>query len=341
MEGIERILVIKLSSIGDVVLVTPALRHLRRAYPKAKISFLVEREASDIVRHNPNLDELIIFDRTEFDLRGFARIARHLRDARFDLAIDFQGLARSALFVYLSGARYRVGLGRWPGYFRNIPHDRGRVRHAVVSYREVIRSMNIIPEGRDELELHIGPEERARGDRLWKESGLEGDRGVAILNPGAKWETKRWPTENFISLGRRLKEEGYGVALIGSEQDLPTANRIAEELRNAANFAGRATLGETAAIISRGDVFITGDTGPMHIAMAVGTPVVALFGPTDPARTGPWGEHYAVVRSNSPCPPCLRRRCPLKTLECMRGIDVEAVYEKAEDFLKSWEGINC
>ena len=403
------ILIVKLSAIGDVIHTLPSLVALRRCYPDAEISWVVEEAAADLLADHPDLNRLLIFRRKTWlkelrrgriatPFREMLAFLRELRRRRYDIVIDFHGLLKSAVIVLLSGGKRKLGydsLQEGSGLFYNekIPEDMGK--HAVDRYLDLVRhlaggsetaSLAATPESKisgagcgespiikgnkpsrfysltsreaaknapaDGFRIAVGEKEERRVAALLSENsailtitekgeaGLgkssggkmeEGGRFVAV-NPVAFWETKLWEDEKFAELCDRIRTEvGIGVVLTGGEAG--PLDRIRGRMKTAAvNLGGRTTLRELACLYRQASLVVTTDSGPMHIAAAVGTPVVALFGPTDPGRTGPYGPGHRVIRSTLSCMPCFRKQCD--TVRCMREIGVGEVFAAVQEMVE-------
>jgi heptosyltransferase I len=293
--------------------------------------------------------------------RELLAFLRELRGRPYDLVIDFHGLLKSAAIVAASGGRRRLGydsLQELSGLFYNerIPENMGK--HAVDRYLDFVRYLAegkegpslAFPDGPPGFAIAIGEEERRRvagllerhtgilrgggGDRSEGGTGpgLEGEGGCFVaVSPVALWETKLWADEKFAELCDRIRRElGIGIVLTGGEAG--PLDRIRALMKTeAANLGGLTSLRELACLYRQAALLVTTDSGPMHLAAAVGTPVVALFGPTDPARTGPYGPGHRVVQSGLSCVPCLRKRC--ETGDCMAQITVEEVFTAVKGML--------
>ncbi|MDE2484600.1 MAG: glycosyltransferase family 9 protein [candidate division NC10 bacterium] len=351
MEQAQRILIIKPSSLGDVVNALPFLSSLRRRYPDRYIAWLVEEEAAELLLGHPLLDRVIVSGRRRWRrevrmpfrgsaaLREIAALIAELRQGRYDLVVDLQGLLKSALMVICAGARFRVGLaGAREGSERALTHvvplPPGPL-HAVDRYLEVARFL-----GADSLlktfVFPSRPDDGARAEALLAEAGVKPDSLVIALNPQARWTTKLWGEERFARLGEMLaRQHGARILVIGSSSDLPLARRLANGMDPAPFVAaGRTDLKVLIALLKRIDLLVTVDSGPMHLAAALGTPLIALFGPTDPRLIGPYGGDGVVLRVPLPCSPCSKRRCQIKEDRlCMHSISVEQVAEAASTLL--------
>jgi len=340
-DDVQRILVVKLSSIGDVVHSLPVLAALRRRFPRAFISWAVGPAAADIVTDSPYLDEALIVGGADRGphavgvppLSAPRRLAHALRQRRFDLTLDMQGLFRSALLARLTGAPRRVG-------FRNLQEgafllnnlclvpDR-RDCHAVEGYLGFARALGAPAEPLD-FTIATSDDDRAAVERL-----LGSGSNIAALVPGARWPSKRWPPARFAAVADALAGEfGATVAVTGAAEDGPIAREIASAARAPVlDLTGRTTLKQLAEVFRRCRVVIANDTGPMHIAAAVGAPTVALFGPTDARRLGPYGDGNATVAADLSCAPCRRRQCaPLK---CMGSIQPARVLEAVRRVIRN------
>ncbi|MDH7500066.1 MAG: lipopolysaccharide heptosyltransferase I [candidate division NC10 bacterium] len=348
LEEIDRILVVKPSSIGDVVHALPTVAALRRGIPDSFLAWMVEEEAADIVTGNPHVDEVIISSRKrwqkelkEKSTRGFAvrqmwEFLRMLRSRRFDLVIDLQGLLKSGIPIFLSGAPYRLGYSR----AREMSHlflthrvlvDNGSM-HSVDRYLEIVRFLGIYV-GEKEFSIQVSRGDEEAMANLLQQDGMGGKGTKIILNAPARWQSKRWPKEKFAQLGDQLASRLRAqIILTGSYSDRPLVEEIASLMgHHALNAAGRTSLKELCALLKKVDLVITCDSGPMHIAAAVGTPTVALFGPTDPKRTGPYGGTHRVLQRQMDCIPCFKRKC--RDPHCLKEISVDEVFRAAEEVL--------
>lgn len=326
--SIRNILVVKLSSLGDIVHGTPCLRALRRQFPRARIVMAVERRWAPVVRHNPNLDALIESDHRALGWWGRAQevrrlLARHVQP-RFDLAIDLQGLPRSALWVYLSGARIQGGMGRYrPGWIVARPRD--LALHSIPECAAVLHELGMAVDRLDPEIALAPPDDEALG-RILDDHALPA-RGFVVVNPFGRCLARRWPLDRYVRLLRRLLEAaGVAVVITGWGAEQRDAQRLCAALASprAVSLAGKLTLGQALCLYARARVMITGDTGPMHVAAALGTQVVALFGPSWAERNGPWGTGHVVIQKQRPT----AHHAFLTDHEqmCMRAIDVDSVY---------------
>ncbi len=336
-----RILVIKLSAVGDVVLITPSLRALRRQFPRAHITVVIGRESRELLHRCPYVDDLVVFDRgRDGTLPGLVKLGLKLAKAQVDLVVDFQNNRLSHWLGWLTGAPQRYGFAgrRWSTLLshRAVP-PAGPVPPVDHQFR--ILQMLGIQDAPKELELWPGAPDEARVEELLGESWIADNQPLVALHPGSRWPSKQWPAQRYAELADLLARRNKArVVLTGSLQEQP----LWEEIHRLAQIkpvmaAGATSLNELAALIRRCRVFVGGDTAPLHVAAATGTPVVALFGSTDPVRHLPPAEKLKLFRVDLPCSPCYKRVCPRRRggyMECMTRISVQEVADAVGAFLK-------
>jgi heptosyltransferase I len=348
----KRILIVKLSAIGDVVQALPMFTALRRNFPRAEIDWLVEEDAAGILSGYPGLDSVIVSRRKTWQkgilgqgrfrstLREIRTFLRELRHKKYDWVIDIHGIFKSGLLVALSRGRKKIGYRATAGISDEGSYFFTRERytpltidtHAIERYLDLAGKLGV-PTAGIPFEFPVSRNSVEAAQRILEGVGFPGGSFV-ILHPVAKWETKQWPRENFARLVDSLMGRGVKVVMTGSPGDVESVERIlslTHSVPGVFNLTGKTGLKELAALFSLSDLVITPDTGPMHLAAAVKTPVIALFGPTAPWRTGPYGPGQSVLRRELPCSPCFRKTCP--TRECMEQISVEEVFQTAVDKL--------
>ena len=346
----QKILLVRLSAIGDVVNTIPSLRALRRAFPNAHIAWMVEDRALGVIESDPDLDACYVFERKKWNPRRTSRplprslgealnFVRMLRRAKFDVALDFQGNTKSGLLTWLSGARRRIGFpaehGKECGFL--FVNERAAVLDGAV--HRVEKSFSLV-------RLLTNPGEPRPPDIPVDEAALSNaERALAAvcgterpriaLHPGSSrsGRFKRWPTGSYARLGDMLAERFHARVLVVCGPDEPDlADEIAARMSHDVFPAPPApTLRGLAAVLKCVDLLVGSDSGPAHLASAVGTPVVAIFGPKDPNVYAPYGPNNAVVRAAVPCSPCKRRKCD--RMECMTSLSAEVVYDTVKRVL--------
>lgn len=342
------ILIVKTSAIGDVIHTLPALTALRRYYPHARIDWLIEEAAVEAVRGHKALDHLLIWRRRS-SLEQYRtgnrlavvheslRLARELRSTRYDLLIDFHALLKTSLWVLLARAERKAGFGRGMAHAegsylflnKRVPAISMEV-HALARGLILLKALGI-PAEEVVYDFPILEENRKEARQLLEAEGVApGDRLVAI-HPMALWDTKLWDPQCFAEVADRLLQKGWRVVFTGGPGDRRALDGICRSMAQPAiRLDGRTSLKTLAAVYRLASLLLSTDTGPMHLAAAVGTPVIALFGPTAPWRTGPYGRDHLVLRAGLDCSPCFRRRCLTSRFEemaCMRRITADQVVE--------------
>jgi ADP-heptose:LPS heptosyltransferase len=337
-EQVRRILVVKLSSLGDIVHVTPCVRALRHRFPHAHIVMAIDQCFADVVRCNPHLDGLIESDpRCSGWLARLLQtrhaLSRHTRP-RFDLAIDFQGVRRSALYVYLSHARLQGGRGGWrPGW--NVVCAPRAGQHAVTVCADIAQALDIPVENLSP-EVFLSEEADATVHTLLTSMDVPA-KDFLLVNPFSRWRSKEWPLSRYADLIRRITHEWtLPVVLSGSRDRCGQAEQLYRLIgsRRVVSLVGRLTLAQALCLYQRAGVMVTGDSGPMHVAAALGTKLIALFGPTLPECTGPWGEGHRIIQERRP--PTHHTYLNDDGGEYMRAIEVEVVYNAVAEVLADY-----
>lgn len=317
----NRILLIKPSSLGDVVHALPVLSGLRARFPDTHIAWLIARNFAPIIATHPDLNEVIEFDRHAMSRwfvspTGFgalSRLVKHLRRQRFDLVIDLQGLFRSGFFARATGADVRIGFHRareaaWMFYTHHIKPPTPDM-HAVDKHWLVADMLGFADQPK-RFNLGLTDEERRTAATLLADAGVAAnERFVAVL-PGARWDTKQWLAPRFVEVVDRLADQiGVRCALMGGPDEKPRCDQIAAAANSSPiNLCGKTTIRTLIALIERSAAVLCHDSGPMHLAAALNRPMTAICGPTNPDRTGPYGFLESVLRVDIPCSPCYLRR---------------------------------
>ena len=336
------ILVIKTTSLGDVLHATPHLRAIRQQYPDAHLTVLTARASAEIYANNPAVDRLILFDHARFKQLGIGspraltalirRTQAEINDREYDLAFDFQGLLRSVIFLYLTRARKKFVKGQWPcrgGY--------GDKRlHAIDEMTQVLAEAGI-PVADTTLEFARAPEVIDQLLAKMAKQGLNGlieqsrGRQFVIISPFTRWSSKNWPLERFIQTASSLSQT-HTVLITGTAKDRNAIKACLVRdpaINNVFNLAGEFNLAELAELMSRAALVISGDSFPMHLATAVGAPLIAIYGPTDERKTGPRSADAVVIR------PDICQRCdePDCSSACLGQIPVSKVESVAREML--------
>lgn len=329
---IRRILLVKLSSLGDIIHSTACLAPLRRTFPDASITMVVEKRFAAAVRYNPHLDHLIEVERTGALGRLLPAVAFHLnaRGDAFDLAIDLQGKFHSALWVYGSHAAEMAGFGQWrPGWNARAIDLR---QHAVRDLSCLMQDLGVrMKDPRPEIFLLPTAIDRVR--RILEEAGLK-RRGFLLVNPFSRVATRHWTEDRMAELIRRVRKRfGLPVVLMGAEYQRRQSQSLMVKVGEpqCLSWIGRTLLEEAFCLIRDARILVSVDSGPVHAAAALGTPVVALFGPSLPQRTGPWGEGHEVVQNRVPPSHRAYRRDWRRTY--MQSIGVDEVFRAVEKIL--------
>ncbi|MCH8929057.1 MAG: lipopolysaccharide heptosyltransferase II [Candidatus Marinimicrobia bacterium] len=330
----KRLLILQTAFLGDVVLATPIAEEIKKAHPSWEIDFLTIPQAASLVKNNPNISEVIEYDKRDGDsgFRGFFNMVRRIETGAYDIAIVPHRSIRSAALVRLSGIPSRIGFDRSAGSF---------LLTEIVKYEdnihEVDRNLKLLDsiidfpvKGYPRLYPAVGDVRKA--ENTLTENGISSDKPLVAIAPGSIWNTKRWPIDKYEELARKFIKNGANVILIGGKDDISLLKGT--DFDGTIDLAGKLTLMESAALLKKCDLLVTNDSAPMHFAVGVDTPVVAIFGATAP-KYGfyPYDKDDIVVERELPCRPCAIHggtKCPIGTFECMLDISAEEVYSAAK-----------
>jgi heptosyltransferase-2 len=330
--------------VGDLIMVTPAIRAVRAHWPEARLVAAVRRYGRPVLEGLPTVDEFWDLGRHEERFGfGLPRYARRLREGRFDAAIFFTNSLTSAFGPALARIPERVGYeGDWrsPLLTRRAPREDRRAPVPMPRYYlDLVGSIGVPPAG-DHYDVPVLPGDRAEAGRLFASLGITADRPVAALNPGAKFgSSKLWALDRFARIGDRLVAEGFQVLILCAPGEAGIARAIAEQMRApvASTHGGIVPLDTLRGVVERIALLVTTDTGPRHVAAALGVPSVVIMGSTHPEWTAWALEKTRVVRHDVPCGPCHLRRCPLDHT-CMRLVTVDEVWEAIGEVLAADRG---
>jgi heptosyltransferase-2 len=328
-----RILIVQTAFLGDVVLTLPLVEAVRQRFPQAQVDMLTVPANAPVVQEQPGVDAVLAYDKRGTGLRGLLRLVRSVRAQRYDLVVSPHRSLRSALLVAGSGSRQRLGFRRWCtrwAYTATVP--RPATAHEVQRNLQLLAALGSAPvPTTSRLTLHVAPAARHQARAYFRRCGVSHDDMVIGMIPGSQWGTKRWPAERFAALIERLSSTPQTrVALFGSPPDRPIAEAITAACKvPVLDLIGHTTLQELPAYLERCTVVISNDTGPMHIAAAVGKPIVVLYGPTTAAMGfSPYGVPWEEASVSLACRPCNAhgpQRCPLSHWRCMLDLSAEQV----------------
>ena len=329
----RNILIIKLRYIGDVLLATPTVRAIKAAWTDARVTMMVNRGTEDVLTGNLDIDEIVVLDKES--LAAQSRLIAGLRSRRFDTVIDLTDGDRSAFLSWISGAPVRIGFNdehRWRGmYYTEVVPPVPDVQHRIDRDLDALKSIGI-QLGSKDPQLWLTPEEMNSADQLLDQLGVQRSQPIVVLQPGARYWFKAWPPERFAELADQLTSQyGCQVLIGGSNQDIDLAEQIRQMAKSSPIvMAGRTTIKQFAAIAKKSALFVGSDSGAMHIASAVGAPVVALFGPSNPREWGSRGGPVEVLYKEIDCRSCFHPTCTKGEENCMRLIAVHEVVAAAQ-----------
>ncbi|MBI4354775.1 MAG: lipopolysaccharide heptosyltransferase II, partial [Candidatus Omnitrophica bacterium] len=335
-----RVVVWKLSAMGDFVLAAPSLRTIRRRFPTSHISIVVGRELRELAAHCPYVNEVILYHPKprDWSRQVVRRLVRRVRQGAFDLSIDLQNSRLTHLMAWSSGVLRRLGYDRRGGWCltQRVPLPKAAM-DPIAHQFELLRAADITPDGTN-LEVWPTDADEQAASRLLAEQQLDSRKPLIGLHPGGsvRWHTKRWPQERWAALCDRLADAGMQVVITGSASEQPLIEALRRLTRsNPAIVAGRTSLLELACLIRRCAVFVTHDSAPLHLAVAMGRPTVALFGPTDARRHAPPSPLVRALSKKVFCSPCYSPRCRTITHACMTRLSVDEVFDAVKQCASS------
>ncbi len=353
----KNILVINTMHIGDLMLVTPALRTLRANYPQAHIALLTDRILADLVRCNENIDECILIDKHGRDkgILALIRFIRQIRKRHFDLVINYHRNERASAIASFSGGKKIVGYAQ-PFFHRFFDHwmpnlamadtPKDKVMHQTLCHLKVLQEAAGCTKLDDRgLEMWLPPEEEKKASDLWQKEFAEDDRAIAF-NIGASWMTKRWIDAYFAECADRFIQEGYHIAFLGGPTDVAIVKACIEKMKEKDSpkvhvFTGKVSLTVLAGLLRRCCLFLTTDSGPMHVGVAMNVPIVTMFGASPVPTFYPYDGKDIVIKTPESCHPCGIHDCPKKGedhMACMKHIPVDVVMKYSEELLARYGG---
>jgi heptosyltransferase-2 len=340
-KAIKRLLIRSTNWIGDAIMTTPAVRAIRHNFPDAHIGMLAKPWVAPVFAHSPHVDEIVVFEAggRHAGVGGTLRLAKDLRAQRYDAAILLQNAIEAAIITFLAGIPRRIGFdtdGRRLLLTQPVRRTRAiKSIHQTGYYLKILEGAGLLT-GPPTLELHLNPTDTRRAAQMLAEFGIAPDRPLIGLNPSATFgPAKQWFPERYAALGDRLNQElGALILIFGGPSDRELGQTICRRMAAPAfDLSGRTSLGEAMALIDCCTAFVTNDSGLMHVAAALNTPLVAVFGSTNSTTTSPFSDTSRIVRAPIPCSPCMRPVCPLGHMNCMRQVSVAMVADAVRDLI--------
>lgn len=329
-----KILIVQPSRLGDIIFSLPVLAALKRKYPHAKISWIVDERCAEILKDNPLLDNIFIWDRKQKSYSYYKNLKKRLREQRFDLSIDLHGLAKSAMLVRLAKARFKLassstnGMRELSWIFSKEIKTNDPNAHCIERHMEVAKFLDC--DGKIEYPIMVPDSDYESVRKKLEEEKVDVSKMIGI-HPGGGWLSRRWKTDRYAALAGRLKNElGADIVLVGGKEGGTSEKGLNEEIIAQAgikicDLTGRLTLKELCAFFKLCRVFVANEAGPMHIATALNTPAVAILGPTNAKRTGPFRGQTKIIQHQFSCQPCRNRNC--KNVLCMDDIKISEAFD--------------
>lgn len=344
VSDIKRVVVRGTNWVGDSVMTVPALRALRRLLPGAHITLAIRPSAKAIFSEVDFIDDVLVYDRRN----AFSVVPQILawRRQKFDLAVLFQNAFEAALIPFLAGVPVRLGyatesrqallthplpLPDW----RSSKHEVFYYLYLITALEQLVAGTSTVCEADPDISLSISESRKSEAAELLRSFGVDEEKSVVAICPGSiNSRAKRWPAESYAALADRLLEQRQQVLLIGSRDELDVTNEVTSRMRHQPIvLTGKTSLDQITAILESVDLVVTNDTGPAHIAAALGCPTIVIFGPTNPLTTRPFSFKAEILRHPPDCAPCMLRDCPIDH-RCMTAITVDEVYEHSHALLK-------
>jgi lipopolysaccharide heptosyltransferase I len=331
-------LIVRLGALGDIVHTVPAAAALRRAFPGARIDWVVDARHADFARLVTAIDRVIVLEKAT--VGAWVDLVRTMRPGRYDAALDFQGLMKSAVLARASGARRVIGFSIWHLREKTARPFYSEVEANTDSAHVIRKNLGLLSRvgvQSDVVEFPLAHTPSAACERVVEEAQ---GRPFALINPGAAWPNKRWPASRYGEVAAFLREvRGLSPFVLWGPGEQQLAQTVVESSGGAARVAPATTTADLLELSRRAAVMVSGDTGPLHIAGAAGTPLVAIFGPTDPARNGPWSAEDAIVSRYDRCGCHYQRRCH-QSAWCLQDVAVAEVTAAIQHRLARTNGVN-
>ncbi|AGB42274.1 lipopolysaccharide heptosyltransferase II [Halobacteroides halobius DSM 5150] len=325
MQKAERIVIIDLLYLGDLLFATPFFRNLKKNFPQARIDLVANANFAEIIEDNPHLEQVYAYDK-DWGLTESWSFARELSGNDYDLGLNIHGNWRTALLLKIINPKYSVGYGtKGRGVFLDQTLTPVEAGHMVDNYLALLPEIDLDIFDDAGQELGINDSALESMEQFLTTANTDENKIIG-LNTGASWPTKRWPCHNWANLADKLIKQGAKVVFFGGPGDVDRVDQIVNMMEEEPIVAaGKTNLKELAALASLCDLFISGDSGPVHVAASVDTPTIAIFGPSDEKKYHPYGENHQVIKTELDCRPCGEHECPLEHHQCMENISAEEV----------------
>ncbi|MFH1406869.1 MAG: lipopolysaccharide heptosyltransferase II [Candidatus Omnitrophota bacterium] len=338
-----RILVIRLDRIGDILLSTPVLEALRSAYPQSYIAMMIAPHARPIVEGNPYINDFIIYDKEgpQWSFWNTLKFALSLRKQKFDTAIILHPSCRSHIIAFLAGIPKRIGYNKKFGFLlthKLMDNKRLGLKHESAYALDSLRVLGAGAKTKPKLYFPIRQEDERTITKFLASMGVRATDSIVVVHPGASCSSKKWLTERFAEVAEKLScEYKVKIVIVSGDEDAPLCEEIERAMKTKAiSLAGKTSLGELAALLKRSKLFISNDSGPVHVAVAVQTPVISIFGRKQPGlgprRWGPLGEKDIALHKDVGCAECKAHNCTLQ-FKCLKAITVTEVLAAARKIL--------
>lgn len=341
-----KILIVQPSRMGDIIFALPAVTEIKKKYPHAHISWIADERCAEIIRDNSLIDNLIVFDRTHITLSYLKKMYQKLRDQKFDLSIDFHGLFKSAFIVKMAGAKYKLassstnGMREFSWLFSKEIKPETINTHCIQRHLAVAKYLGCEFDINNlDFSLQVDEKYILEVKEILKKENINLDKKIVLIHPGGGWISRRWQKEKFAKLIDLINENfEANVMLIGGKEGGASEKGLDEEIiylskTKITNLTGKLTLKQLMAIFKLASLFIANEAGPMHIATALKVPAIAILGPTDAKRTGPFGKTTTIFQKKVPCQPCRNRTCT--KVDCMKLVCVDEVFKEATKKLQN------
>ena len=341
-----KILIVQPSRMGDIIFALPAVVAIKKEYPNSHISWIVDERCAEIVRENYLIDNLIVFDRTHITFSYLKQLYKQLRAQKFDLSIDFHGLFKSAFIVKLAGAKYKLassstnGMRELSWLFSKEIKPNNVDTHCIQRHLAVAKYLGCSVDINNlDYNLYIAEKYILEVKEILKKEKISLDKKIVLVHPGGGWISRRWQKEKFAKLIDLINENfDVNVILIGGKEGGASEKGLDEDIiylsktKKVINLTGKLTLKQLMAIFKLANLFIANEAGPMHIATALKIPAIAILGPTDAKRTGPFGKTTTIFQKKVYCQPCRNRTC--RKVDCMKLVLVDEVFCEVSRKLK-------